>query len=158
LFDHDLRIIWDTNFTDIHDIEKLSNGSTIVYYAMSSPFPQLVGNRDFLHLRSVKVLPKEEGKIILDVSTVHPKVPEKDYFIRAETKISGGLLEPTLVPNVQTKLLDQGTLYCCITQVDMKGIIPKSLTNLVASTVTSAWFYSLSKACEAHSKGELKKS
>jgi len=157
LFNHDLRMLWDINFTDIRDIDTLVNGSKIVYYAMTSPFPQIVGNRDFLHLRNTKVLDKNQGVIVLDVSTVHTHVPEKEYFIRAETKISGGLLEPTLVPNVQTKLLDQGTLYSCITQVDMKGIIPKSFTNMVASQVTSNWFDSLSKACESHSKGELKK-
>ncbi len=36
---------------------------------------------------------------------------------RAITHFSGGIIEKTLIPNMQTKQLDEGTLYKMISQV-----------------------------------------
>jgi hypothetical protein len=153
LFDHSLRLTWDTVIASIELIETLPNGGSIIYIASKSPFG--VANRDFVHIRSDKTTPKGE-RIVVDISTLHPKCPEKLDFVRAETIFSAGLLEQTYIPNIETKTLQEGTLYTTITQVDVKGAVPKTIVNLFATQVTSAWFTALSAACAAYNKGELK--
>jgi len=153
LFDYELRVAWDTVLATIKHVEKLSNGADILYLAARAPFG--IAARDFVHIRTTKDLPKGM-KLVLDVSTTHPSCPENIEYVRAETIFSGGILESTFVPNMETKSLQEATLYSMITQVDIKGIIPKTLINLVVTNATCDWFVKLTDACGKYAKGELK--
>jgi len=153
LFEHQYRKSWDTVIADVKLIETLSNGCDIIHIQANAPFG--IAGRDFVHIRTSRDLPKG-AKLVLDVSTVHPGVPETLDYVRAETIFSGGILESTFVPNMETKSLQEATLYSMITQVDIKGIIPKTLVNMVITKSTCDWFVSLTDACGKFAKGELK--
>jgi len=153
LFDHGLRRAWDKVIDKIVELEKVENAVVLHISAVSPVFG--IANRDFVHIRSEKLLPKDGGRLILDISTTHPKCPQIEGCIRAETTCSGGLLESTFIPNIKSKTLDCGTLYSMVSHVDLKGIIPKPIVNFVSTRSTADWFESLSKACEQYSKGEL---
>jgi len=153
LFDIQMRVAWDSVLAEIKHVEKQSSGSDILYIAAALPFG--IANRDFVHIRTARDLPKG-AKLVVDVSTTHPSCPENLDYVRADTIFSGGILESTFVPNMETKTLQEATLYSMITQVDMKGIIPKTLVNLVVTKATCDWFVTLTEACGKYVKGELK--
>jgi len=154
LFEHHIRLSWDTILDTIIPIEEIETGTHLLHITAKSP--PGVAWRDFVHLRRTRQVPKDQSKIVLDLSTISDKVPEREGYVRANTIFSGAILSPDLVPNMQTKTLDEGTKYSMISQVDIKGYIPQSLVNWALSYTTIEWFDALSKACEACAKGELK--
>ena len=160
LFDHKLRLAWDSVLDSIKEIETTPNGSSILHITARSPPMTMVANRDFVHIRTTRDTPHttnkgETAKVIVDVSVDHPQAPEVEGVVRATTLLSGGILESTLIPNMATKGLDNGTTYYMISHVDLKGYIPKTIVNMVAATTTLSWFESLAAACEKHAKGQL---
>jgi len=162
LFDHKLRLAWDTVLESIVELETTPYGSNILHITAKAPPMTMVSNRDFVHVRTTRECPhttskNEKGKVVVDISVEHPGAPEKEGVVRAITHLSGGVLENTLIPNMQTKGLDNGTIYHMISHVDLKGYIPKQIVNLVSATTTLSWFESLAAAAEKHAKGELKR-
>jgi len=161
LFNHKLRLAWDTVLESIIEIETTPFGADILHITAKSPPMTMVANRDFVHIRTTREIAHtsvkgEKAKAVVDISVEHPQAPEKEGVVRAYTSLSGGILESTLIPNMQTKGLDNGTQYHMISHVDLKGYIPKTIVNLVSATTTLAWFESLATAAEKHAKGELK--
>jgi len=154
LFIHQYRKTWDQVIEDIMDIDELPDGAAKILYIITK-VPPGITPRDFVHLRRLKEFPKDNSKVVLDVSTVSEKAPEKEGFIRAHTIFSGAILCPDYIPNMVTKQLDEGTKYSMISQVDLKGYIPKSIVNWALAYTTMEWFESLYKACNAITKGEL---
>jgi len=160
LFNHNLRLAWDTVLESIRELETTPSGSTVLHIVAKAPPMTMVANRDFVHIRTFREVPhsttkNEKAKAIVDISVEHPQAPEIEGVVRANTLLSGGILESTLIPNMQTKGLDEGTTYYMISHVDLKGYIPKTIVNLVSATTTLAWFESLAGACEKHAKGQL---
>jgi hypothetical protein len=160
LFDHKLRLAWDTVLESIREIETTANGSPILHITARSPPMTMVANRDFVHIRTYRDTAHstnkgETAKVIVDISVDHPQAPEVEGVVRATTLLSGGILESTLIPNMATKGLDNGTTYYMISHVDLKGYIPKTIVNLVSANATLAWFESLAAACEKHKQGQL---
>jgi len=161
LFNHKMRLAWDTVLESIVELETTPFDATILHITAKSPPMTMVANRDFVHIRTARetnhtTSKNEKAKVVVDISVEHPQAPEKEGVVRALTLLSGGVLESTLIPNMQTKGLDNGTVYYMISHVDLKGYIPKTIVNLVSATTTLAWFESLSAAAEKHAKGELK--
>jgi len=161
LFNHKLRLAWDTVLESINEIDTTPFGSTVLHITARSPPMTMVANRDFVHVRTTREtahtsVKNEKAKAVVDISIEHPAAPEKEGVVRAYTLLSGGILESTLIPNMQTKGLDSGTIYHMISHVDLKGYIPKTIVNLVSATTTLAWFESLATAAEKYHKGELK--
>jgi hypothetical protein len=161
LFNHKLRLAWDTVLESINEIDTTPFGSTVLHITARSPPMTMVANRDFVHVRTTREtahtsVKNEKAKVVVDISIEHPAAPEKEGVVRAYTLLSGGILESTLIPNMQTKGLDSGTIYHMISHVDLKGYIPKTIVNLVSATTTLAWFESLATAAEKYHKGELK--
>jgi len=153
LFKHEFRMSWDTVLEEIREIETTNDGCVLLYISIATP--PGVAYRDLVHIRGTKILPNDAGKVVLDISTTSDKLPEREGYIRAHTIFSGGLLEPTLVPNMKSKTLEAGCKYSMISQLDIKGSIPKMIINMVAAKSTVDWFDSLSKACELHAQGKL---
>jgi hypothetical protein len=80
LFDNKLRVLWDTVVDEISEVEHNSDGTTVLYIRTKTP--PGISNRDFVHLRDVKEFPKDNSKVVLDVSTEYEKLPPKSDYIR----------------------------------------------------------------------------
>jgi hypothetical protein len=161
LFDNKLRPSWDTVIEDIKEIQQLDNERVILHILVKSPSFSGVSNRDLVHIRTSREIicnPKtgEKGKLVVDISDTETTIPEKEGYVRAQTLMSAGILEPTMIPNLQTKTLQNATLYSMISHVDIKGYVPKAIVNMVSTYSTIEWFKALNKACEMYVKGELK--
>jgi len=162
LYNSELRVLWDPVVTGVTELERTNDGIITLYIVTSLRIPG-VKNRDFIHSRSIQCL--EEDKygmkctkvIAIDVSSSSTKIPEKKDFIRGETLVSGGLIEAIQVMNPNTHQFEIACKFSTISHVDMRGSIPKTLANMVATKATSDWFTKLSKATELHKQGKLKK-
>ncbi len=67
-------------------------------------------------------------------STKHPKFPETSKVVRAETIISGYILEGVIDDTgaIATKIT-------IISQNDIKGVVPKSVINMIAGKGPKTW-------------------
>ena len=90
----DVRRSWDkvlSNFEILEDHPE--QGVSILYYMIKPPIG--LSNRDFLQQRKVKKDFPSPGVITMHFkSTTHPLCPEKPKTVRAETILSGYLIEP----------------------------------------------------------------
>lgn len=78
-------------------------------------------------------------------STTHPARPPVKNRIRAETHIAGYVIKPSAQdPN--------STDMCILSQVDIKGNIPKVIVNMVSGRAPADWVNKLKKACESDRK------
>jgi len=154
LFVHSLRISWDKVLEDVKEIDELDGQAHLLHIITKAP--PGVTYRDFVHLRRVRHNSKDKSKVVLDISTLSDKVPEHQDYIRAHTFCSGAILLSDLIPNMETKKLDEGTKYSMISQLDMRGYIPKTIVNWAVAYKSMDWFESLNQACLSYAKGELK--
>lgn len=76
------RKVWDKVIDQVIEIDTLDNKdkTKVVHIMTRSPFPLAVAHRDFVHARTTRN--EKEGRIVLDISTVHPKCPEKPGYVR----------------------------------------------------------------------------
>jgi len=83
-------------------------------------------------------------------SVDHPKAPPKKGVVRANTIISGYIFEeiPDGKGGVSTKLT-------VISQNDVKGLVPRSLVNMVAARAPKQWVNNLITACNDYLSGKL---
>lgn len=133
-----LRVKWDTTFLEYRIIEKDVNGCEMIYCMMKAPFP--LSNRDFLQWRRTEYDPEKNLFKMMLRSASHPEHPEKKDFIRAETLISGYIVEQHPQDPNSTKVF-------IVAQTDVKGMIPKWLVNAVASKAPVQWTDNLRKQC-----------
>ncbi|CAD8068534.1 unnamed protein product [Paramecium sonneborni] len=132
---------WDKILLSFQVLERESAIVDIIYYYVKSP--PCVDNREFCQKRILKYDFPQPGQIcLLYFSVDHKKAPKFKGHIRAETLISGYILES--IPG-------GSRLYFCSNN-DVKGDIPKSLVNYVASRAPISWINSLRKGCEDYNK------
>ncbi|CAD8163996.1 unnamed protein product [Paramecium pentaurelia] len=132
---------WDKILLSFQVLERESAIVDIIYYYVKSP--PCVDNREFCQKRILKYdFPKPGQTCLLYFSVEHSKAPKFKGHIRAETLISGYILES--IPG-------GSRLYFCSNN-DVKGDIPKSLVNYVASRAPISWINSLRKGCEDYNK------
>ncbi|CAD8148626.1 unnamed protein product [Paramecium octaurelia] len=132
---------WDKILLSFQVLERESAIVDIIYYYVKSP--PCVDNREFCQKRILKYdFPKPGKTCLLYFSVDHNKAPKFKGHIRAETLISGYILES--IPG-------GSRLYFCSNN-DVKGDIPKSLVNYVASRAPISWINSLRKGCEDYNK------
>lgn len=141
LFEHDLRLSWDKVISNIILLESNENYS-ILHILTKSPVG--IANRDFVHKRIEKEI--AQGSVIFDVSVSHDKAPISPDYIRAHTFYSGGLFESVRIQDPKSKKELEGTKYSMLSQVDIKGHIPKMIVNVVSSRATVQWFFDLENA------------
>ena len=86
----------------------------------------MISARDFLILRTA--VTEGETKLIVNKSTVHPKVPDRSKFVRGELHFSGYVLKPSATkPN---------TVEISYTiRSDPKGMLPQWVINLANKTL-----------------------
>jgi len=122
-------------------VDTYGDGARHVYYArFKLPFP--LSNRDFVwyncdiveSLESSSTTstesegPAKKRAYAIGISIHHPDVAEKEKgFVRGDIMTSGYLMEPGDEDPVNTTKLSY------VVQVDIKGIVPTWITNLVAA-------------------------
>ncbi|KAF4641721.1 START domain-containing protein [Toxoplasma gondii] len=135
------RLQWDTTFEDYRVVEPNVNHNEIIYCLMRAPFP--ISNRDFLQWRRTEV-DMEAGVVkMLMRSASHPSLPERPGVVRAETILSGYIMEQK-GPNSSSLFI--------VAQTDVKGLIPKWVVNTTAARAPAGWVESLKKACGKYMK------
>lgn len=138
--DSSLRSGWESLFGSFEIVEKNpERNSEVIYYTLNAPFP--VQDRDFLQRRTILHDYPVKGQVIMHfVSIDHPKKPLLDKYIRAHTHIAGYLF----------KQLSSFPLRCAIyivSQVDVKGLIPKSIVNWCAARSCRQWVDAYEAGC-----------
>eukprot|EP00927_Polykrikos_kofoidii_P050032 TRINITY_DN43993_c0_g1_i1.p1 TRINITY_DN43993_c0_g1~~TRINITY_DN43993_c0_g1_i1.p1 ORF type:complete len:807 (-),score=131.01 TRINITY_DN43993_c0_g1_i1:104-2491(-) len=135
-YDISQRVKWDKVFVQMDLIGEPLNGSDILYTLMRVP---TITPRDFLQYRRVRIL--DDGRILIVLrSAVHDAMPEVKGVIRAESYISGYVLE---------QIWEEGQpvlkifLMSC---TDVRGMIPKWVINYMAPRKPGEWMETLKKA------------
>ncbi|CAE7944286.1 Stard7 [Symbiodinium sp. KB8] len=130
------RMEWDRAFFDMKVLDQIE-GSDILYSVLRVP---ACTPRDYVQYRRVKVL--EDGSILISLrSAIHPDMPEKNGYIRAESFTSGYVMRR------YDDGKEKGTKVFLMTMTDVKGIIPKWMINFVAPRKPGEWIDSLKRAC-----------
>ncbi|KAL9974023.1 hypothetical protein ACROYT_G020552 [Oculina patagonica] len=132
LHDGDYRRSWDDNMLECFEICQLDRCNDIGYYSIKCPSP--MKNRDFVTQRSWNW---EEDNFIIFNHTVHHKdVPLKKGLIRGNSVLSGYY--------VQRK--GDGCSLTYVSQVDLKGNIPKWLVNKASTKIAPKVILKVHKA------------
>lgn len=132
IYDTDIRQSWDKLFHKFevveHDEESMS---TVLYYVIKAPIG--ISNRDFLQQRKVVMDWPKKGVIYMHFKSIeHEKKPEVKGTVRAETIISGYVIEQIQDDPPVTQLI-------VISQNDIKGLIPKYLVNMASGKAPKQW-------------------
>lgn len=140
IYDTNIRQQWDKLF---HKFEVVENDEekkeAVLYYVIKAPFG--VSNRDFLQKRRVvDDWPKEGVSYMHFKSIVHEEKPKVKRVVRAETILSGYILEQIQDDPPVTKLI-------IVSQNDIKGLIPKYLVNMASGKAPKKWINNLITGC-----------
>ena len=91
--------------------------------------------------------PEKDTIVMSFQSCTHPAKPPLKKRIRGETHIAGYVIKPSTKKPHSTDL-------CILSQVDIKGQVPKAIVNLVAGKAPAEWVSKLRKACERSCLGK----
>jgi len=140
IYDTENRAKWDTVTMGLSVVEKISETCQTIYFYVKTPIG--ISERDFVQIRNFKLDYPEKGQILMTFqSQTHAKAPPVKGRIRAETNIAGYIIKPSSrAPN--------STDICIISQVDIKGNIPKIIVNMASGKAPAEWVNKLVKACE----------
>mmetsp|Transcript_4056 Transcript_4056/g.3392 ORF Transcript_4056/g.3392 Transcript_4056/m.3392 type:complete len:170 (+) Transcript_4056:1240-1749(+) len=147
IYDTNIRQKWDKIFHKFlvveDDAEKLE---TVLYYSIKAPFG--ISNRDFLQKRKVLNDYPTKGISYMHFKSIeHPEVPVYKGTIRADTIISGYVIEQIQDNPPITKLT-------IISQNDIKGLIPKTIVNMASGRAPKQWVNNLISGCDKLVNGE----
>jgi hypothetical protein len=138
IYDSAYRQKWDSVVSNFQVVEKIDDYTDIIYFLIKAPFG--ASNRDFLQQRRFRMNYPEKGHIMISFqSTTHHSVPPQKSAIRGETVISGYIIRPAPHDPNSSELV-------IISQVDIKGAIPKTIVNYVASKAPLDWVNKMMKA------------
>jgi len=139
IYDTAYRTKWDHVVAGFRVVEKIDEVTDIIYFMIKAPFG--VSTRDFVQQRCYQLdYPQKDHVVISFVSTTHPSVPPIKNHIRGETILSGYIIRPARSdPHNSTEMI-------IISQVDIKGSIPKTIVNYVASKAPLEWVNKMVKA------------
>ncbi|XP_068718776.1 START domain-containing protein 10-like [Montipora capricornis] len=121
LHDGDYRRCWDENMVECYEICQLDRYNDIGYYSIKCPTP--MKNRDFVTQRSWNCT--DDDFIIFNHTVYHKDIPVKKGFIRGQSILSGYF--------VQRK--GEGCSVTYVSQVDLKGHLPKWLVNRASTKI-----------------------
>ena len=136
IYDTDIRQSWDKLFHYFEVVEHdEENNETVLYYVIKAPLG--ISNRDFLQKRRVMRDFPKKGAVTMHFQSIdHPKKPLVKGVIRANTILSGYLIEQIQDDPPVTQLI-------IISQNDIKGLIPKFLVNLASGKAPKQWVANL---------------
>lgn len=120
LCDDSYRLIWDEACIKCESRYKLSNCSTVDYYAMKLPTP--LSKRDVTTVRTWRQ--SSDSICIIGSSIISNMLPTERGFVRANGKLTGYLLERTQSNTCH---------FTYLSQFDPCGSIPKLVINYFTS-------------------------
>lgn len=132
LHDGDYRRCWDDNMVECYEICQLDRYNDIGYYSIKCPTP--MRNRDFVTQRSWYW--KDDEFIIFNHTVHHKDVPLKKGFIRGSSILSGYYIEKK----------GEGCSLTYVSQVDLKGHLPKWLVNRASTKIAPKVIIKVHKA------------
>lgn len=139
IFDTNIRQSWDKLFHKFEVVEE-DDAHTVLYYVIKAPLG--ISNRDFLQCRQVVEDWPRKGITYMHFKSIeHPEKPEVKKIVRAETIMSGYVIEQIQDDPPVTRLI-------VVSQNDVKGLIPKALVNMGASKAPKQWISNLIKGCD----------
>jgi hypothetical protein len=141
IYDSAYRQKWDTVVSNFQVVQKLDEFTDIIYFIIKTPPLTPVKNRDFVQVRRYKKDFPEPGHITISFqSTTHPSVPVQKNNVRGETIVSGYIIRPARKdPQNSSELV-------ILSQVDIKGSIPKVIVNTVGAKAPFDWVNKMMKA------------
>eukprot|EP00439_Symbiodinium_sp_Y106_P059820 s1754_g8.t1 len=134
------RMEWDRAFFEMKVLDQIE-GSDILYSVLRVP---ACTPRDYIQSRrwSRTKHAQQDGTILISLrSAIHPDMPEKSGYIRAESFTSGYVMRR------YDDGKEKGTKVFLMTMTDVKGIIPKWMINFVAPRKPGEWVDCLKRAC-----------
>jgi len=137
--DSKYRKTYDKNYDSGHFLMKVG-AQTYIFYQKTAKI-MIVSARDFIVLLTMNQL--EDGSLLLVVASVdkNEMMPETKGVVRGFLEIGGWLLKP----------IEDGTKTECtyLTEVDLKGSIPSSVTNM-ANKMMGEQIPKLNEACKKY--------
>eukprot|EP00345_Euplotes_harpa_P007862 CAMPEP_0168351002 /NCGR_PEP_ID=MMETSP0213-20121227/21525_1 /TAXON_ID=151035 /ORGANISM="Euplotes harpa, Strain FSP1.4" /LENGTH=380 /DNA_ID=CAMNT_0008361597 /DNA_START=1 /DNA_END=1140 /DNA_ORIENTATION=- len=132
IYDTNIRQEWDKLFHHFEVVEHDEETKrTVLYYVIKAPLG--ISNRDFLQQRKVIFDFPTKGVTYMHFKSIeHPEKPLVKGIVRAETIISGYIIEQIQDDPPITQLT-------VISQNDIKGLIPKYLVNLASGKAPKQW-------------------
>eukprot|EP00796_Vickermania_ingenoplastis_P004812 gene4812-3454_t len=157
LHDPTFRGTWDNFRQEAFQITMLDPRNEIGYYAGKSPV-MLVSARDFVNQRLWH--PAGRGEyIIFNSSVPHKDVPEdfqdkqrkgkNGSYVRAISKVTGYFVQPWKEEGTGK---DLGVTMTYVTQTDLRGSIPTSVTNYLTKKVAPKTLRTIEKAMRDYRK------
>lgn len=139
IWDGEVRKKWDTVLKRFEILEKIDETTDLIRFYAESPLPSLVSNREFVQMRCCR--DTERGKVIVYWSVDKPEIPVPEGVVRANTIISGYIIE-------RDESNPNNTRLDFISQNDVRGSIPPQLINTFAPRKASDWIKKLMSACK----------
>lgn len=137
IWDTEIRTRWDNLFQEFR-IVYANEDYQLLYYMIKTPIG--ITRRDWLQKRVfIREYPCPGCICIYFISVEDDSMPPRPKVIRAETLVSGYIIRPTV---------ENTSIITIITSNDIKGLIPTSIVNRVASKAPLEWVKSLTKGCE----------
>ncbi|KAF4671906.1 hypothetical protein FOL47_001127 [Perkinsus chesapeaki] len=146
IHDFGRRVEWDKTFNEMRLLKPTKDDEfcDTLYCVLRAPLG--VQTRDFLQYRRVSGAPSPANGakrfLILMRSAARAEMPEVPQYIRAETVISGYIIEQAGD--------SRDTSLFILSQTDIKGLIPKWIVNTAAGRVPVQWVESLEDACRKY--------
>ncbi len=143
LADASIRTKWDNLMTNFEVIESLpEDSSEVIHFVIKAPFT--VQDRDFVQRRTTIFDYPQRGQILMHFESIdHPLRPITSKYVRAHTTIAGYMFKEISTFPLKCSL-------SIVSQVDIKGYIPKSLVNMCAGRASRGWVESYKKGCVAY--------
>lgn len=147
-YDYEIRSQYESIFTELRTIEVVSPYQDYVTCDIKGPCWPIV-DRDFLQKRTFAKDYKGNSYCLHLVSTDHPGLPKHPEKIRANTLISGYIINP------HPENPDD-TIITILAHTDIKGSIPKTLVNYSVKRAPKTWLNEfIAKGLIMKKKGKL---
>ena len=135
------RLKWETLLGNFEVVEAYPDGvSEVIYFTVNAPMT--IQNRDFVQKRITLFEYPQKRQILMHFQSIeHPAKPVYKNFVRAHTTIAGYLFKEISAFPLRCSL-------SIVSQVDIKGLIPKSIVNMCAGRSSRNWVRSYREGCK----------
>lgn len=141
LFNIESRSKWDKVVLE-SSIQKEFDPCTDLIYSTGPKFA-LSTQRDFLMIRRIYKNLRGYDSIILTKSIEDPIKPVVKKRVRADCQVGASLIK---------KLGPDKTMLGVIMQIDIKGLVPKMIVNMIAPSQSGNWFKTFEKEIQRQKK------
>lgn len=141
LFDFEQRCQWDKVILKSQVLKRYDDCTDLTY--STGPKIMMVSQRDFLTVRRIYTDHQGYDSIIFTRSVEDPIMPPVKKLVRVDCQMGAWLI---------TKLGPSRTQLGVVMQLDIKGLVPKSIVNMVAPKQTIRWCKDLESELQRQQK------